>query len=106
MKQGWGVTGPTTGDDKKLYISDSTDQLVIVDPVTLSTTGVLPVTLNGYNLKQVNELEYVDGYIWANVWFSNSIYQIDPQDGNVVRVIDLSNLKYAERDFERANMNS
>lgn len=64
------------------------------------------MTLNGYNLKQVNELEYVDGYIWGNVWFSNSIYQIDPQDGKVVRSIDLSNLKYAERDFERANMNS
>jgi len=35
MKQGWGVTGPVSGDDRKLYISDSTDQLVIVDPDTL-----------------------------------------------------------------------
>jgi len=66
----------------------------------LKTVGYLPVTHNGSPLHEINELEYINGYIWGNVWHSKSIYQIEPQTGNVVREIDLSDLFYAEKKFE------
>ena len=57
----------------------------------------MPVTLNGEPLRSLNELEWVDGEIWANVWQSDFIARIDPKTGHVVGMINLSGL-LAEED--------
>ncbi len=86
--EGWALTG----DDKRIIMSDGTPELRFLDPNTLSETGRIRVTLNGNPVKNVNELEWVRGEIFANVWQTNLILRIDPASGAVVGVINLSGL--------------
>jgi glutaminyl-peptide cyclotransferase len=58
--------------------------------------SVLPVTLDGAPLRNLNELEWVQGEIWANVWQSDQIARIDPESGRVVGIIDLTGLLASE----------
>jgi glutaminyl-peptide cyclotransferase len=92
-KEGWGLT--TNGTD--LIMSDSTDKLTFLDPATFRVTKVLPVTANGIPLFEVNELEYIKGFIYANVWRTNFIVKIDPLSGKVVGKLDLSSLEFNVR---------
>lgn len=86
--EGWALTR----DDKRIIMSDGTSELRFLDPVTLSETGRIRVTLNGNPVQKVNELEWVKGEIFANVWQTNWILRIDPTSGDVVGLINLSGL--------------
>lgn len=87
--EGWGLTT----DDNHLIMSDGTHILSYIDPENFQTIKQLSVSENDYALQFLNELEYIDGFIYANVWLKNVIVKIDPSNGNVVGKIDLTNLK-------------
>ena len=86
--EGWGLTH----DDTRVILSDGSASLRFLDPVTLQQTGSVPVTYTGRPLDRLNELEFIDGEVWANVWQTNYIVRIDPATGVVVGVIDLNGL--------------
>jgi glutamine cyclotransferase len=86
--EGWGLT--TLGDD--LILSDGTATLRVLDPRTFRERRSIDVTVGGRPLRQLNELEIVDGRIWANVWMTSSIAIIDPGTGQVQHVLDCSAL--------------
>ena len=86
--EGWALTSDAT----HLYMSDGSSSLRILDPDTLAQTGTLPVTVNGRPLENLNELEWVKGEIYANVWLTDRIARIDPASGKVLGWIDLSGL--------------
>jgi glutamine cyclotransferase len=86
--EGWAMTR----DRDHIILSDGTPVLRFLDPRTLQVTRRLPVTAEGVPLEQLNELEYVDGEILANVWQTNRIARIDPQSGAVKGWIDVSAL--------------
>ncbi len=87
--EGWGLTG----DGERLIMSDGTDALRFLDPKTLTETGRIRVTLNGKPLTRLNELEFIDGAVYANVWQTNAIVRIDPSSGVVTAVIDMRGLR-------------
>lgn len=86
--EGWGLTH----DGTRLILSDGSPALRFFDPATFAETGRVPVTLNGRPVRQLNELEWIDGEVWANVWQTNYIVRIDPASGHVVGIIDLTGL--------------
>jgi glutaminyl-peptide cyclotransferase len=86
--EGWALTR----DSKHLYMSDGSPVLRVLDPNTLTATGSIMVTDNGEPVTNLNELEWVRGEIYANVWMTNRIARIDPATGHVTGWIDLSGL--------------
>jgi len=86
--EGWALTR----DSKHLYMSDGSPVLRVLDPNTLTATGSIMVTDNGEPVSNLNELEWVKGEIYANVWMTNRIARIDPASGHVTGWIDLSGL--------------
>lgn len=86
--EGWGLTD----DGARLIVSDGTPVLRFLDPATKVETGRLQVTFRGRPLPRLNELEWIDGEIWANVWTQDAIVRIDPATGVVTGVVDLSGL--------------
>lgn len=86
--EGWGMTS----DGARLIMSDGTDTLRFLDPHTLTETGRVTVTDGGAPVPMLNELEYVDGEVLANVWMTDRIARIDPVSGRVIDWIDLSAL--------------
>jgi len=86
--QGWGLTH----DGRRLIMSDGSHRLRFIDPETFDTERVVEVSLLGRPLSQLNELEYIHGEVFANVWQTRSIVRIDPVSGRVVGVIDLAGL--------------
>lgn len=86
--QGWGLTTI----DGKLVMSDGTYNLTFIDPETFQPVKTLAVTRDGYGVDHINELEYINGYIYANVWMTHQILKIDPSSGRVVGVLDLTAL--------------
>jgi glutamine cyclotransferase len=86
--EGWALTR----NSKHLYMSDGTPVLRILDPETLTQTGQITVTADGVPVKNLNELEWVKGEIYANVWLTNRIARIDPANGHVLGWIDLTGL--------------
>ena len=86
--EGWGLTH----DGTRLILSDGSAALRFFDPDTQVETGRVSVTLNGRPVRQLNELEWIDGEVWANVWQTDYILRIEPESGRVVGVIDLSGL--------------
>lgn len=87
--EGWGLTT----DGKQLIMSDGTYYLTYIDPANFQTIKTVAVAENGYAVQNLNELEYIDGFIFANVWLKNEIVKIDPSNGNVVGKLDLTRLK-------------
>ncbi|HXI87835.1 MAG TPA: glutaminyl-peptide cyclotransferase [Parvularculaceae bacterium] len=87
--EGWGMTT----DGVRLIMSDGTSSLRYLDPKTLAQTGSLSVTLDGKPLAEINELEWVDGEIYANIWQTDFIVRIDPKSGVVTGVIDARPLR-------------
>lgn len=85
-KEGWGLTT----DGTNLIMSDGTDKLTFLDPLSFNTSRTLSVKEKYYAKDNLNELEYVDGYIYANVWMTNEIVKIDTNDGKIVGKIDLT----------------
>lgn len=86
--EGWGLAF----DGERLVMSDGSDWLVFRDPASLAELDRVQVTLEGRPLPRLNELEWVDGQVWANVWGSSSVVRIDPASGAVTAVVDLSEL--------------
>jgi glutamine cyclotransferase len=89
--EGWGLTY----DGQHLILSDGSDELHFLNPKTYRRERSLAVTREGKRLGNLNELEYIDGAILANVWQEDFIAVIDPQTGHVTGVIDLSSLAQA-----------
>ncbi len=85
--QGWGLTSDAAG----YIMSNGSDTLYFRDD-EFNLTGKVAVTLNGASLRLLNELEYVNGHVWANVYGDSSIYQIDAGTGKVNKVIDCAEL--------------
>ena len=92
-KEGWGLTT----DGKSIIMSDGTSYLTYIDPTNFSVTKLLEVAENDRILANLNELEYINGFIYANVWMTNSIVKIDPNTGDVVGKMDLSDLAYQSK---------
>jgi len=86
--EGWGLTQ----DGRHIIMSDGTEYLRFLDPRDLRETARLKVTYEGKPLNNINELEWVDGEIFANVWLTNDIVRINPKTGAVVGLIDLTSL--------------
>ncbi|WP_375287306.1 glutaminyl-peptide cyclotransferase [Sphingomonas sp.] len=86
--EGWGLAS----DGPLLVMSDGSATLRVLDPKTLAVKRTIAVTLRGAPLRDLNEIEIVDGEILANVWHANAIVRIDPASGRVTGLIDLSAL--------------
>jgi len=86
--EGWALTR----DETHLYMSDGTPVIRVLDPDTLQQTGSITVTVEGKPLQRVNELEWIKGQLWANVWMTDRIARIDPATGAVVGWVDLKDL--------------
>ena len=86
--EGWGLTF----DGKSLVQSDGTDVLTWRDPKNFAAQKQLKVTWNGRALRDLNELEWIDGRIWANVWHTDNIVIINPASGKVESFVNLSGL--------------
>lgn len=101
-KEGWGMTHDSTS----LIMSDGSSNLYFLHPDSLHTLKIVGVKDNNGPLPNINELEYIEGYIYANQWLTNYIYKIDPETGMVAGRIDLSNLaKEAIANNEDPNWN-
>ena len=88
IKQGWGLTH----DTKHLIWSDGTDKIHFVDTTTLKVVKSITVVQGDKKVRWINELEYVDNFIFANVWQTNTIIKINPTTGKVVGVLDLQKI--------------
>ncbi|WP_417486384.1 glutaminyl-peptide cyclotransferase [Maricaulis sp.] len=84
--EGWGLTF----DGSHLILSDGTPELRFLDPETMTLDHSINVTLNGRPVRRLNELEWIDGMVWANIWETRSIVRIDPDTGVVDAMIDLT----------------
>lgn len=90
--EGWGMTTHQTAGGTEIIMSDGTSALRFVDPAGFTIRRFLKVTAAGRPVDNLNELEWVDGEILANVWQTDRIARIDPATGHVVGWIDLSAL--------------
>lgn len=86
--EGWGLA--TDGHD--LILSDGTAIIRFLDPATGSLKRSIPVTHQGQAVSNLNELEYIKGEIWANIWGSDYIVRINPQNGLVTGIVDFTGL--------------
>ena len=86
--EGWGLTS----DGQSLIMSNGTDQLRFLDPKTFAVEKVLMVTAQGKPVYRLNELEFVKGEIFANIWQTEAIIRIDPTNGKVIGIIDCRGL--------------
>ena len=86
--EGWGMTRTA----KELITSDGTDTLRFRDPATFKETRHIVVMDGNQTVDQLNELEYIHGEIYSNVWHSDRIARISPKDGHVIAWIDLAGI--------------
>jgi glutaminyl-peptide cyclotransferase len=86
--EGWGLTQ----DGKSLILSDGTATLRFLDPATFRVLRRITVRDHGNPVTQLNELEFIHGQIYANIWYSNRIARISPATGKVLGFIDLTGL--------------
>ena len=86
--EGWGITH----DGRNLIVSDGTSSLRFIDPKTFRVVRRLTVSSGGNRVRHLNELEFVEGEILANVWYKDYIVRISPSTGEVTGYIDLSRL--------------
>ncbi|MEO8765204.1 MAG: glutaminyl-peptide cyclotransferase [Ginsengibacter sp.] len=90
--EGWGITN----DGNNLIISDGSSKLYYVQPdearKEMKTIKVLTVVDNRGEMDSLNELEYIDGYVYANRWYNNHIIKIDTANGHVAGIMDLTGL--------------
>lgn len=89
--EGWGMTQ----DGRSIIMSDGTARLRFLDPDSLVEQRRITVTWNGRPIDRLNELEYVQGEIWANIWYDTRIARIDPATGAIIDWIDIAPLRKA-----------
>jgi glutamine cyclotransferase len=100
--EGWGMTH----DGEQLIYSDGSHRLFYLSPEKQRITRALTVTENGRPLPRLNELEWIDGRIWANIWMTNRIVIINPADGKVEGSINLQGLlPLMERRADTSRLN-
>lgn len=99
--QGWGLCH----DGQQLVMSNGSGSLTFRDPETFAVVGDVGVTRAGAAVTRLNELECVDGYVWANVWLTDDILKIDPVTGAVVAVVDASALEQPRPASSNAVLN-
>jgi glutaminyl-peptide cyclotransferase len=87
--EGWGIAFDGAS---RLVMSDGSDTLTFLDPKTFAPTTTLKVHDAGRSVKNLNEVEWIEGEIWANVWLTDRIARISPNTGEVNAWIDLSTL--------------
>ncbi|NRT12051.1 glutaminyl-peptide cyclotransferase [Flavobacterium sp. 14A] len=87
--EGWGMTN----DGKNIYQSDGTEKIWTTNPETQELTSYINVYAGDTKIKQINELEYINGKFYANVWQKDAIAVVDPQTGSVEQIIDMSGLR-------------
>lgn len=98
--EGWGITT----DGKELILSDGSSSLYFMDPETFGIRKKLQVFDRKTPIKRINELEFIDGNIYANVWITNKIAVISPQSGKVLYWIDLRGLLKKESNTQRVDV--
>ncbi|MEL6930309.1 MAG: glutaminyl-peptide cyclotransferase [Cyanobacteria bacterium J06600_6] len=86
--QGWGLTH----DGQKLILSDGSSVLYFLDPDSFEAVGQIEVKEHDTPVAQLNELEFVNGEVWANIWMSDRLARIDPETGNIKGWIDLTGI--------------
>ncbi|HEY4060709.1 MAG TPA: glutaminyl-peptide cyclotransferase [Puia sp.] len=94
VKEGWGMTT----DGTNLIMSDGSSNISYVDPTTFRLVKVVGVTDNNGPVSNINELELINGYLYANQWESNYILKIDPASGKVVGKLNLDSLANAAKN--------
>lgn len=99
--EGWGLAN----DGERLILSDGTSTLRFLDPESFEELGRVTVREDGTPLDRLNELELVDGEVWANVWYEDRIVRIDPETGEVLGALDLSRLYPASQRGSEAVLN-
>ena len=106
MKEGWGITNFVQGGGKQnfgLYVSDGTSKIQVVDGDTYSTLRTITVRdEQGKEIQNLNELEFVNGLIWSNIWFSNDIIGINPETGKVEKRYNMKSLRSAEMEYQKS----
>ena len=87
--EGWGLTN----DGKNLYQSDGSEKIYKLDPETLKEVDYVNVYAGGTKIKQINELEWIDGKIYGNVYTKNAIAIINPLNGSIEGIVDMADLR-------------
>jgi glutaminyl-peptide cyclotransferase len=88
--EGWGLTH----DDHSLILSDGTNRIRFLDPASFQVQRTISVYDNGQPLTDINELEYIKGEIYANIWRTDRIVRIDPTTGKINAWIDMTGLHH------------
>lgn len=98
-REGWGLTNDST----QLIISDGTDKLYFVNPGDFRLMKIVSVYNHLGPVNNLNELEYIDGYVYANQWETNYILKIEPSSGRVVGMLDFSDAlkRFANIDYKK-----
>jgi glutamine cyclotransferase len=86
--EGWGLTN----DGTRIYMSDGSAQIRLWDPNSLNEVGRITVKDGGKEVIHLNELEFIRGEIWANIWLTDKIVRFSPKDGRVTGWIDMAGL--------------
>ncbi|MDG2356115.1 MAG: glutaminyl-peptide cyclotransferase [Paracoccaceae bacterium] len=97
--EGWGLSN----DGNNLLLSNGSNQILFLDPQTFQVLKRVSVTLNDKPQYLLNELEYVAGEIWANVWKKDEILRIDPLTGIVLGILDVGTISERLSDDDVAN---
>jgi len=98
--EGWGITY----DGRHLIMSDGTSTLHFLDPETFEEISQIKVSANDIPVTRINELEYIQGEIYANIWQTERIARIDPLTGQVIGWIDLKGILSPEDDSETVDV--
>ena len=101
VKEGWGITQDP--QSKVLYVSDGTAHLTKIDGETLHELGQLTVTHKGQALAGMNELEFINGLIWGNIYMHNILVAVDPTSGKIVHTVDCTGLHAKENEYRSFN---
>jgi glutamine cyclotransferase len=99
IKEGWGLT--TNGSH--LIWTDGSDQIFFVNPTTFQVVKILTVSDPKTNMSHyyLNELEFINGYIYANIWMKKEIAIIDPNSGHIIKLLNFSQLFDHEKQFHK-----
>lgn len=95
--EGWGLTH----DAESLIMSDGTNRIRFLDPNTLKVQRTIDVLDQGKPLLELNELEYIKGEIFANIWQTDRIVRLDPRDGKILGWVDMTGLLKLKENYEK-----
>lgn len=95
--EGWGLTH----DAESLILSDGTNQIRFLDPATFKVQRTISVLDHGKPLLELNELEYIKGEIFANIWQTDRIVRIDPRDGKILGWVDMTGLLKLKDNYDK-----